>query len=142
MLRYFLKRGKIKKMCIEIEGWGFSVHFVLSFQENSHFTITFTLYIYVLTKILQNYAKFIQKLTPCFKNHMSNWDNFRQALGSPKSWNLMGYLCSKINLSKKYISSAEALYIKDLTFNYLRENPPNYLSLYHFSRHFNSSVFF
>ena len=41
-------------MCVEIEDWGFSVHFVLRFQENSHFTITLTLYIYVLTKILQD----------------------------------------------------------------------------------------
>ena len=47
--------------------------------------IPFTLYTYVLAKILQNGAKFIQKLTPGFKNHMRNLDNFRQALESPKS---------------------------------------------------------
>ena len=46
--------------------------------------IPFTLYTYVLTKVLQNGAKFIQKLTPGFKNHMRNLDNFRQALESPK----------------------------------------------------------
>ena len=48
------------------------------------------LYTYVLAKILQNGAKFIQKLTPGFKNHMRNLDKFRQAVESPKSWNSMG----------------------------------------------------
>ena len=89
--------------------------------------IPFTLYTYVLTKILQNGAKVIQKLTFGFKNHMRNSDNFRQAVESPKSWNLMNYFCLKINLSKKYIPSAKTLYAEDLTFNYLCENSPNYL---------------
>ena len=53
--------------------------------------IPFTLYAYVLAKILQNGAKFIQKLTPGFKNHMRNLDNFRQA----KSRNSMGSFCPK-----------------------------------------------
>ena len=35
---------------------------------------------YVLAKLLQNGAKFIQKMTPDFKNHMRNLDNFRQAV--------------------------------------------------------------
>ena len=39
--------------------------FVFRFQK-----IRFKLYTYVLVKILQNGAKFIQKLTPGFKNHM------------------------------------------------------------------------
>ena len=43
------------------------------------------LYTYVLAKILQNGAKFIQKLTPGFKNHVRNSGNFRQAAESPKS---------------------------------------------------------
>ena len=38
-----------------------------------------------LTIILQNGAKFIQKLTPGFKNHMKNLGNFRQAVESSKS---------------------------------------------------------
>ena len=45
--------------------------------------IPFTLYSYVLAKVLQNGAKFIQKLTPGFKNHMRNLKNFRQAVESP-----------------------------------------------------------
>ena len=44
-----------------------------------------SLYTYVLAKILQNGAKFIQKLTPGFKNHTRNLGSFRQAVGSPKS---------------------------------------------------------
>ena len=43
------------------------------------------LYTYILPKLLQNGAKFIQKLTPGFKNHMKNLDNFRQAVESLKS---------------------------------------------------------
>ena len=34
---------------------------------------------------IQNGAKFLQKLTPAFKNHMRNLENFRQAMESPKS---------------------------------------------------------
>ena len=42
--------------------------------------IPFTLYNYVLIKILQNGGKFLNKLTPDFKNHMRNLENIRQAL--------------------------------------------------------------
>ena len=57
--------------------------------------IPFTLYTYVLANILQNGAKFIQKLTPGFRHHMRNLDNFRQAVESPKSLNSMGYFWLK-----------------------------------------------
>ena len=50
-------------------------------------------YTYVLAKILQNGVKFIQKLTPGFKNHMRNLDNFRQGEESQKSLNSTGYIC-------------------------------------------------
>ena len=46
--------------------------------------IPFTLDTYGLVKILQDGAKFIQKLTTGFKNHMMNLDNFRQGVESPK----------------------------------------------------------
>ena len=68
-------------------------HWLIFFFEGSLYTlycgfkkISFTLYTYVLPKILQNGAKFIQKLTPAFKNHMRNLDNVRQAVESQKSW--------------------------------------------------------
>ena len=57
--------------------------------------------------MLQNGAKFIQKLTPGFKNHTRNLENFR-----------------------KYWPSAKTLCTEDLsniTCNYLCENSPNYL---------------
>ena len=54
------------------------MHFVLGFQENS-------IYTFVLAKIVLNDAKFIGKLTPGFKDHMRNFDNFRQGVESPKS---------------------------------------------------------
>ena len=92
---------------------------------------------YILSKILQNDAKFIQKLAPGFKNHMKNLNNFTQAVESPKSWNLMGYyFCpKKIHLSKKCIPSAKTLYTEDFNFlfNYLCENSPNFLC--HFWNH-------
>ena len=47
--------------------------------------IPFTLYTDVLAKIIQNGAKFIQKLTPKFKNYMENLDIVRQAVESYKS---------------------------------------------------------
>ena len=90
--------------------------------------IPFTLYTYILSKTLQNGAKFIQKLTPGFTNHMRNWDNFRQAVESPKSLNLMGYF-----YPKKIMPSAKTLCTENLsniTFNYLCKNSLN--SLCHF----------
>ena len=65
--------------------------------------IQFTLYFYVLAKILQNDAKFIQKLTPGFKNHMRNLNSFGQAVESPQKLKLNGIL------SKKCIPSAKTL---------------------------------
>ena len=34
------KEGTSEKECVEIKNWGFSVHFVLRFQENLIFTFT------------------------------------------------------------------------------------------------------
>ena len=81
-----------------------------------------TLYTYVLATILQNGAKF-RYIKTGFKNDR-NLNNFRQAVGSQKSWNLKD-ICPK-----KYISSAKTLYTVDLsntTFNYLYVDSPNYL---------------
>ena len=60
-MRYFWKEGTSRKKYAEIEHWGFPANFVLGFKK-----IPFTLYTYVLTKLLQNGAKFIQKV-----NHVS-----------------------------------------------------------------------
>ena len=63
------KKGALKQIetPLYILFWGFK-------------KIQYTLYTYVLAKILQNGAKFIQKLTPAFKNHIKNLENFRQAV--------------------------------------------------------------
>ena len=126
VLKYFLKRENIKTKV----RWNRRLRLLCTLCIGVSKKIPFTFYTYVLAKILQNGAKFIQKLTPGFKNHMTNLENIRQALESPKSWNLMGYFCPKINLSKKYIPSAKTLYTEYLTFNYLFENSPNYLRHY------------
>ena len=68
------KKGALKQ---KIEASLYTLHW--GFKE-----IQFTLYNYVVAKILHNSAKFRQKLTPGFTNHMRNLDNFRQALKSLK----------------------------------------------------------
>ena len=83
----FEKEGTSEKGYVEIEDWSFSLHFALGFQENSIYTLHLC---FNLRYYIQNGAKFLQKLTPGFKNHMRNLDNFRQAVESPKSWNLIG----------------------------------------------------
>ena len=40
-------------------------------------------------------SKNYTKLTPDFKNHTRNLDNFRQGVESPKSWNSIDYICLK-----------------------------------------------
>ena len=96
----------------------------------------FTLYTYALAKMLQNRAKFIQKLTPGFKNHMRNFDNFRQAVESSKKWNLMDKFWPKNTFVQKMHSLDKKLYTEDLskiTSKYLCENSPYYLC--HFWNH-------
>ena len=81
---FFKKEGTSKKdwgLKLKIEAslytlyWGFK-------------KIPFTLYTYVLAKILQNGAKFIQKLTPGFKNHMKNLGTFFVQKIHSFSWNI------------------------------------------------------
>ena len=61
----FEKEGTSLK-CVEIDDWGFSVHFVLEFQDNS-------IYTYVLAKKLQNGATFIQQTDSWFKKSHELW---------------------------------------------------------------------
>ena len=95
---YLKRREHQKKAALKIEAsqyilyWGFK-------------KMSFKLYIYVLGKILQDRAKFIQKLTSDFKDHIRNLENLRKSVESPKSWNLMGYFRPKNTFSqlKQYI---------------------------------------
>ena len=73
---FFKKREDQKKGALKKKAEASLYTLYWGFKKNP-----FTLYTYVL----QNGAKFIQKLTPGFKNHMRNLGNFRQALQSPKS---------------------------------------------------------
>ena len=85
--------------------------------------IPFTLYTYVLvTKTLQNGAK--PMYTKAGFKIYRNFDNFRQAVESLKSWHLMSFS------PKKYIPSPKRSYTVDLsniTLNYLCVDSPNYL---------------
>ena len=81
----FLKRGNIR----ERVHWNIRLRLLctLCIGVSRKFHLH-SIYAYVLAKILQNGAKFIQKLTPGFKN----FDNFS---GKSKKLNLMGYFCQK-----------------------------------------------
>ena len=86
--------------------------------------IPFTLYTCVFAKVLQNGAKFIQKLTPGFKNHR-NLNKFKQEwkVQNRKSWNLID-LCPKSKfLQLKHVHTED---LSNITFNYLCKNLPNY----------------
>ena len=89
----FLKKGEHRKRV----RWNRRLTHLCTFciGVSRKFHLHFTLYTYVLSKRFQDGAKFKQKLTPGFKNHMKNLDNFRKAVESPKSWNPMGYVCQK-----------------------------------------------
>ena len=69
-------------------------------------------------KLLQNGAKFKENWLQISKNHMRNFDKFRQAVESPKSWNSMGYICLKTTYLhlKHYIQIYLTLRSTDLWF--------------------------
>ena len=88
---------KYQRGCVEIENYLNLLHCYWVFEK-----ILFTLYFYVLAKTLQNGITFLQKLTTGFKNHTRNWNNFRQAVASPKSWNFMGVYLKNTFFQLKY----------------------------------------
>ena len=70
-----------------------------------------------------------KKLTPGFKNHMRNLDNFRQAVVQKVEIQYATFV-------KKFIPSAKTLYkegLSNITTNYLCKNAPH--SLCHFWNH-------
>ena len=73
-----LKTGNIRKRVSRNRRLRHLVHFVLRFEEKSIHT-------YVLAKIFQNGANFMQKLTSGFKNNVRNLGNFRQAVKIQKN---------------------------------------------------------
>ena len=91
--REYQKRGALKW---KIEAsqytlyWGFN-------------KISFTLYTYVLAKILQDGAKFIQKLDSWFQKSHDEFGQLQTSSGKSKKWKFDGLL-----LPKKYILSAKS----------------------------------
>ena len=104
-LRYFWNWGNIIKMMC----WNrrFKHLSTLPIGVSKKFHLNFSL---CLAIILQNGAKFIQKLTPDFKNHIRDLDNFRQAVKRPTSKRLMDYIPSAKNLNTEDLFK--------ITFNY------------------------
>ena len=95
----------------------------------------------MILKILQNGAKFIQKLSPGFKNHLRNLDNFSQAVESSKSWNLTCYFCPKNTFFqlKRYI---QTVYLTLVSTTCVKiHHYVIFETISYFLRH-NSSVFF
>ena len=105
--------------------------------------IPFTLYTFVLAKILQNGAKFIQKLTSGFKNHKKEFGQLQTGSGKFKKLKSDGLF-----LSKKYIPSTKTLYtgiyLTLLSTTCAKIHQITYVifeTISHFSRH-NSIAFF
>ena len=138
------KREHQKKGCVEIEDWGFSVHFVLGIQINSIYNLHLC-FSYDITK----WCKVYTKLTPGFKNHIKNLDNYRQAVESPKIWNLIAYFCLKNTLVQKNTffqlkHYMQRIYLTLFSTTCVKIHQTSYVifeTISHFSWH-NSSVFF
>ena len=62
--KFFQFEGASEKGFVEIEDWGFSLHFALGFQEDSIYTLHLCLKI---RYYIENGGKFLQKLTPGLK---------------------------------------------------------------------------
>ena len=97
----FLKKDETseKGWCVEIEDWGFSVHFVLGFQENC-------IYTYALAKVLYTkWCKVFIKTDSWFQKSHEEFGQLHTGSGISKNLRFDGLL-----LSKKYISSARTFY--------------------------------
>ena len=137
-MRYFWKRGNIRKRVC----WNRRLR-LLFFRLCIRVSRKFYLHLcFKLRYYIQNGAKFLQKLTPGFKNHMRNLGNIRQAVESPKNWNLMGYFCPKNTLLQLEHYLPKINYFQLLVWKFTKLFM-SFLKPYitHFSRH-SSFVFF
>ena len=102
--RYFEDEGTSETECVEIEDWGFSVHFVLAFWEN---------YIYTLhlcfSQDIAKYYKVYTKADSWFQKSYEEFEQLQTSSGKYKNLKFHGFL------SKTYIPSAETLYTEDLS---------------------------
>ena len=92
------------------------------------------------------YYKMVQslykKLTPGLKNQIRNLENFRQAVESHKSLNLMGYFCPKNTFLQ--LKHMQRIYPTLLSTTCVKIHQMAYVifeAISHFSRH-NTSKFF
>ena len=134
----FEKEGTIEKACVEIEYWGFSVHFGLGFQENSIYTLHF-----VLVEILQNGAKFRQKVTSGFKNH-EEFGKLQPTSGKSKKLKFDGillsrkYICPKNTFFQLKLYTQSRIYLKLLSTTCVKIHQISYVifeTISHYSRH-------
>ena len=106
------------KGCVEIEDWGFSVYFVLGFQENPIYTLDIC-----FSKDITNRCKVYTKTDSWFQKSYEEFGQLQTSSGKSIKMKLTGLL-----LSKNYIPSAKTLYTDDDLSNItLCENSPNYL---------------
>ena len=134
------KRGNIRKRV----RWNIKFRHLSTLCTGVSRKFRLRLYTYVLAKVSQNGATFIQKLPPGFKNYMRNLNNFRQAVENPKSWNSVGYFCPKLAFLqlKHYIQRIYLTWLSSTTC--VKIHQISYViceTVSHFSPH-NSSVFF
>ena len=103
----FLKKdGTTEKgCCFKIEDWGFSVHFVLGFQENSIYTYVLYKVLYKTKVLYTKWYKVFTKTDSCFQKSHEEFGQLQT--GSGKSKNLR---FDRLLLSKKHISSARTFY--------------------------------
>ena len=94
---------------------------------------------YVLAKILQNGAKFIQKTVSCFKKSYEEFgqpQTTRSRVESPKSWNLMGYFCPRNTFIQ--LKHIQRIYPTLLSTSCVKIHQMTYVifeTICHFSRH-------
>ena len=103
----FLKKdGTTEKgCCFKIEDWGFSVHFVLGFQENSIYTYVLYKVLYKTKVLYTKWYKVFTKTDSCFQKSHEEFGQLQTGSGKSKNLRFDGLL-----LSKKHISSARTFY--------------------------------
>ena len=111
-----------EKRSVKINNWGFFVHFVLRFEENSIETLQLC-----FNKDITTWCKVCtkRKAGSWFQKTHEEFEKLQTRSGKSKKLNFDDIL------SKKYIPLADDL--SNITFSYLCEYSPN--SLYHFSNH-------
>ena len=75
-LRYFWKRGNIRKGCVEIEDWGTSVYFVLRFQENSMQSLPYFLVTKGILKALFSFIPWLMNFSDLPNYGSNSWKRY------------------------------------------------------------------